>query len=118
MKQMHARFMVELSPQMEKRLLEVVPIVTEWAKKEVKFTDAKLAAFYKIYPDVYEWARITTYDEIMAFILKYENDRLIGPHMKVLLSPKGRAYVRYLMRLAREWEPHMVQFHKYDNNNE
>jgi len=99
---------------MEKRLLTTVSIVAKWAKYEVRLTDKKITAYYRLYPEVYEIAKTMTFDEIIEFIKKYENDETYGKNMKVLLSPEGREYVRYLVQLAQEWKPQFVKFSKIE----
>ena len=106
--------MTELTPEMEKRLLEMLPLVVRWIKKNKKLKDTELQAFYKIYSDIYEFAKDMTYEETMQFNKKYENDSRYGEHLKVLLSPKGREYVKYLLQIGRQWKPKFVEFSQLD----
>jgi len=102
--------MTELTPEIEKRLLEIIPLAVKWLKKKKELKGTELQAFYKIYSDIYEFAKDMTYEEVIEFNKKYENDRKYGEHVKVLLSPEGREYIKYLLKLGQEWKPKFVEF--------
>jgi len=104
--------MIELTPEKEKRLLEIIPLAVRWIKKEKKLSDTEIQTFYNIYRDIYEFAKDMTYEEVMEFNERYKNDSQYGEYIKVLLSPKGREYIKYLLQIAQEWKPQYVKFSK------
>jgi len=102
--------MVELTPELEKRLLMIVPLVVKWIEKDKKLKETEIQTFYKLYADIYDWAKDATYEDLMKFNKKYENDKHYEEYFKILLSPKGREYSKYLLQLANEWKPKFVKF--------
>jgi len=97
--------MDQMDPEMEKRVLEVLPLVARFVKNDMKLTENQFKPLARFHHEAFEWARNSTVEEINAFLLVHRDNRIFHDHIEVLLSPKGRAFTNYLYELAKKWGP-------------
>lgn len=94
-----------MDPELEKRIFEVIPLVARFVKNDMKLTENQYKPLARFHREAFEWARNSTVEEINAFLLEHQDNRIFRDHIEVLLSPKGRAFTDYLHELTRKWAP-------------
>ncbi len=97
--------MADSDPVIEKRILEVLPIVARFVKNDMKLTENQFKPLARFHHEVFDWARDSTLEEINAFLVEHKDSRIFKDHIELLLSPKGRKYIEYLHELTKKWTP-------------
>ena len=96
--------MAKITLELEKKVLTILPMITEWAKDEKKLTKAEVKAFKLVYPDIFEFIRNATIEEVAELAEKYKDYKIFGEYVKVFLSREGQEAIKYWMGLAENYE--------------
>jgi len=95
-----------LTPELEKKLLVMTPRFVEIAKSVElgkKLSKAEVEAIRKMYPDVFEFAKNATFEEVMEFNHKYQDHKTYGEYLRFFQKPEGKELIEYLLNLAKEY---------------
>ena len=97
--------MGKLDSEIEKRILETLPLITRFFKNDMRLTENQFKPLVKFHHEAFEWARNSTPEEFNTFLIDHRDNRIFKEHIDVLLSPEGRKYTKYLLELTKKWAP-------------
>ena len=86
----------------EMRILSTLPLIVEWILTDKKLMDSEIESLKKIYPEQYEFAKNTTLEEIIEMNSRYQDSKIYGKHLKVVLSPRGIKWLAQTLPIIRE----------------
>lgn len=97
--------MIKSDSEIEKRILESLPLVARFVKNDTKLTENQFKSLARFHREAFDWARNSTVEEIDTFLVEHSDNRIFREHIELLLSPKGNEYIEYLLELAKKWTP-------------
>lgn len=89
------------------KVISKASIIAEWIRKDKELTVEEVISKFEEFPEISEFVSHVTLDELLEFFSQYREGRLYGDFIEVILSPKGREWLRKIWPIILEAEKKM-----------
>jgi hypothetical protein len=89
-------------PQGAMKYLRYLPTIANWIKTDKHISKFEMGLFKMLFSEPYRMLKNETYEEIRDVITPYKDDPRFGKYVRIALSSKGEAWLRYAIELIHE----------------
>lgn len=89
-------------PQGAMKYLKYLPTIAKWVKTNKRISKLEMRIFKMLFSEPYRLLKSETYEQIRDVITPYKNDPNFGEYVRIALSSKGEAWLRYAIELIHE----------------
>ena len=89
--------------ELEREIMMYLPTVVGWIEKGQDITEADVNNLKNLVPHHLEFGKSTPFEEIVKMDENYLDHPKWGPYMAILLSEKGKAWLKRNLKLLRKY---------------
>jgi len=97
--------MAEKMPENERKLLVLLPMLSNWIRNDRNLTDKEITAFFRQFHGLMPLAFDAGLDPMLKMVSRHKDHRIYGKDVEVILSPKGRKWLEELRKRAKALVP-------------
>ena len=86
--------MVQRVLKKDQKFLRLLPLLANWIDKKRKLSDKELTAFFRQYPEHYDFKKNTSLDNMLEMASYYKDHDVFGKYIEIILSPEGEEWLK------------------------